>query len=129
MNEHSFPSHYPRNCPPKPFEERCGRYYLVVRNLEKENSEHYKSFHETNRAVWLESTKACDRRSLSMFADRNDAINLSLQFPGKGKYIAVLDLNGGHGVVRKDSRKSHHSWWIPIGVIPANFCSNIEVVH
>lgn len=77
----------------------------------------------------LEATKACSRRALSMFEDRNEAISLSKQFPAIGKYIACLDLDGGHGVVCEEkyrSFRSHHNWWVPINVNACDFCLHIE---
>lgn len=125
---YTFPSHYPKNCPPRPREEMCGTYYRVVKNQDKSDPIHFKSHYEMNQQPKLEHTNPCSRRALSMFKIYDDAINLSRQIPTIGKYIALLNLIGGHGVVCNDdcTSNSHHDWWVPIKVNAADFCLKIE---
>ena len=126
---YSFPSDFPLNCPPQPQNDECGMYYRLVKNGDKSDPAHYKSHHEAKIREELESTKPCSRRALSMFKDYYEAVNLSKQFPNIGKYVAHLNLTGGHGVVCEEnycSFKSHHNWWVPIDVNAHNFCSHVE---
>lgn len=129
MVKYSFPSHYPPNCPPQPHNEECGTYYRLVKNDNKLDSAHFKSHYEAKIREDLESTKACSRRAVSMFKEYEEAVNLSKQFPSIGKYIACLNLTGGHGVVCEEnycSFNSHYNWWVPINVNAHDFCSHIE---
>ena len=126
---YSFPNHYPNDCPPQPYNEECGRYFRLVKNEVKSDPAHFKSHYEANLRPEYEATKSCSRRALSMFKDYEEAVNLSKQFPNIGKYIAFLDLIGGHGVICEEnycSFKSHHNWWVPTDVNACEFCSHIE---
>lgn len=79
----------------------------------------------------LETTKACSRRALSMFKKHEEAVILSKQFRKIGKYIAHLNLTGGHGVVCEENYcyfESHYNWWVPNGVNALDFCSHIEAI-
>lgn len=126
---YTFPSDYPKDCPPEPRnEELSGTYYRVVPNSNKTDSHHFKSQHELGQMKKLELTEACGRRAVSMFSDYKEAVALSKQVPTLGKYVACLILKGGHGIVHKDHSgfgKTHHDWWIPIGVNPTQYCSEI----
>ena len=127
--EYTFPSHYPPNCPPQPYDEKCGTYYRLVKNGNKLDPAHFKSYYEENKLRKLEATKACSRRAVSMFKDIQEAIILSKQFKTLGEYVAILNLTGGHGVVREEnsySFKTHYNWWVPKGVNAQDFCSNIR---
>lgn len=126
-SQYIFPSHYPSGCPPQPQQELCGTYYRLFKNNRSTDPSHYKSYYElginTNRF------NPCARRALSIFSERNDAINLSKNFPILGKYVATLNLNGGHGIICNNGnrrRKSHCDWWVPIGICPANYCTCVE---
>jgi len=129
LTKYSFPNHYPANCPPQPYNEECGKYYRLVKTRDKLDPIHYKSHYEAKIREDLESTRACSRRALSMFKDYEEALNLARQFPTIGKYIAFLNLVGGHGVVCEEnycSFQSHHNWWVPIKVNAPDFCLKIE---
>ena len=119
---------YPENCPPEPREEMCGTYYRLVRNNNIADPSHFKSHYELNQRLDLEDSDPCSRRALSMFKEYDQAVNLSKNYPKLGKFIACLNLNGGHGVVCKDECKyvGHHNWWVPSGVVAADFCPKIE---
>jgi len=126
---YTFPSHYPLNCPPQPYNDKCGTYYRLVKNENKSDPAHFKSYYEENKLRELEATKACSRRAVSIFKDIGEANNLSKQFENLGKYVAILNLTGGHGVVREEnsySFKTHHNWWVPNGVNAQDFCSDIR---
>lgn len=54
----------------------------------------------------------CIARSLSIFSNRNDALNI-MKLP-KFKnypYLYKIKLNNNAGVIKKTSSKSHYSWW------------------
>ncbi|MGH9879683.1 MAG: hypothetical protein ACRD5H_18800, partial [Nitrososphaerales archaeon] len=70
----------------------------------------------------------CGRCALSMFKDKSDVVFYCTQYPIIGRFIAEMRLTGGHGWVRRDSNRSHHSWWVPTNVCPSNFCHEIEPV-
>jgi hypothetical protein len=128
---YTFPVHYPPNCPPKPHREVCGTYYRLVKNDNKSDPAHFKSHYDVDIKPELESTNACSRRALSMLGDYEEAVNLSKQFRKIGKYVAYLNLTGGHGVVCEEnyrSFKSHYNWWVPNGVNAQDFCSHIEAI-
>ena len=129
MTEFSFPNHYPPNCPPKPHQGLKGEYYRLVKNGDILDETHFKSYYETNRMPKLEATKACSRRGVSVFKAQNETIILSKQFPRIGKYIAHLNLNGGHGVVCYENYhpfKTHFNWWVPTGVNACDYCLKSE---
>ena len=129
MANYIFPSHYPKDCPPKPHNGKNGTYYRLVINNNKSDPLHFKSYYEGNTKPHLELNKACSRRALSIFKDNEEVINLSKQFKPLGKFIATLDLKGGHGVVHEEpsyAHKTHHNWWVPMGVIAQNFCLKIQ---
>lgn len=130
---YTFPSDYPSDCPPEPCDEELpGTYYRVVRNSDRGDPIHFKSQQELGHMKHLELTEGCGRRAVSLFSDYGEAVALSKQVPTLGKYIACLSLKGGHGVVHKDNSgwgKTHHDWWIPIGVNPTKYCSEITEVR
>jgi len=128
LTNYTFPSHYPDNCPPLPHNEMCGIYYRLAINNNKSDPKHFRSYYEEKRRIKEEATEPCKRRALSIFGDYNDAVIILKQIPTLGKYIAHLDLTGGHGVVQKDGcgLESHHGWWVPNGVNPCDYCSKIE---
>lgn len=127
---YTFPSHYPDGCPPEPCDEELpGTYYRVVCNSDKNDPINFKSQHELNLMPHLEATEACGRRALSMFKDRQEAIALSKLIPTIGKYVACVVLEGKHGVVHKNDSawgKTHHDWWVPLGVDALKCCTEIK---
>lgn len=125
---YTFPNHYPTDCPPQPHNEMCGTYYRLAKNKNISDPKHFMSYYEEKRMIKLEDTNPCSRRALSMFKDYEDAVIMSKQIPTLGKYVARLDLTGGHGVVCKDgfASGSHHDWWLPNNVNACNYCSKIE---
>lgn len=71
MITYTFPSDYPRNCPPLPHNEMCGTYYRVAVNknkLDRTNRTNYASHYDRNLRPNLESTRACNRCAVSIFA-------------------------------------------------------------
>lgn len=131
MGPYTFPSHYPPGCPTPPHTPNSGTYYRLVKNDNPLDPNHYKSHYETGERPDLESKEPCGRRAVSVFKDIDDAILLWQLFPTKGKYVAVLNLNGGHGVVKNvphNPFKTHHNWWVPNGVSAQNFCNDIKEV-
>lgn len=129
MVTYTFPSHYPPNCPPQPYDEKCGTYYRLVKNGNKSDPVHFKSHYEKGERKDLEDKKPCSRRAVSVFKNFDDANILSKLFPKKGKYVAILNLTGEHGVVCDENHKpfkTHHNWWVPNGVNAQNFCFTIR---
>jgi hypothetical protein len=126
---YKFPPHFPENCPPEPFQENCGIYYRLVRDKVRSNPVHFKSHYELGRMKHLEKKDACGRRAVSVLALYHEIIALSINFENLGKYVATLELKGGHGVVRNDVEKgkyqSHHNWWVPLGINAAAYCTKI----
>lgn len=127
--EYTFPSHFPHDCPPNPQEELPGIYYRVVPSETLSNRENFQSHFELNLRPDLEDSEPCSRRAVSMFGSYASAVNLSKQYPNKGKFIASLNLNGGHGIVHKSENnkwRSHHNWWLPNGIDPTHYCTEIK---
>jgi hypothetical protein len=128
--DYTFPSHFPEDCPPKPYQENRGTYYRLVADKDKSNPVHFKSYHELGRMKHLEKTDACGRRAVSVLALYHEVVALSINFQNLGKYVATLELKGGHGVIHNDvdngEYQSHHNWWIPLGVNAAAYCTKIR---
>lgn len=116
---------YPPDCPPQPHSEKCDSYFRVVKNSNANDPNNFRSHFETGER---QDAPECARRSLSMYLKKEDAVGLSKNWPTKGRYIARLDLKGGHGLVRggKNSKNSHHDWWVADGVVATDFCKSIE---
>lgn len=128
-HSYTFPSEWPDNCPPEPHNEMCGIYYRLAKSKDKSDPKNFKSHHELGLKQDMEQIDPCGRRGLSMNATVDDLINLWKMYPRIGKYIAFLNLSGGHGVVAKVGRNSHHNWWVPNGVAANSYCSKIEEIE
>jgi hypothetical protein len=132
---YNFPPEWPKGCPPEPHDEKCGQYYRIVRTTDKLDPNHFKSQHEEKIMLQKEETEGCSRRAVSIISTFDGAANMLRSHPQLikklGCFVAKLDLIGGHGVVHEDKDnkwQGHHDWWVPIGVNPNDFCTNISEV-
>ncbi|MCL4316992.1 MAG: hypothetical protein M1422_01800 [Candidatus Thermoplasmatota archaeon] len=74
----------------------------------------------------------CKDCALSLFDNEIMASNFLLNFPAFGqRNMAVMKLNGGHGVVKPDgaTQPGHALWWIPEGVSPIDYFSGKVITH
>jgi hypothetical protein len=122
-----FPGHYPENgCPPVDTELR-GEYYRLVPHADRSpRRKDFRSYYERNLDPELEATKPCYRRSVSVYTDPEDLHRVLRLYPGKQERCIIrLHLRGGHGIVEHtpsaEDGKSHHDWWIPLGVDPCAY--------
>ena len=66
----------------------------------------------------------CEREAISVFASIEDAKTaLKLMWGHPRRFIAELNLDGSHGVMRASpgGLQSHHDWWIPANTDPRRF--------
>ncbi len=117
-------SQYPFNCPPNGATELSGIYHRAIK--------HESPFPEDFFSPFIRNTHPnlddCERRAISIDNSIDDTIRAIGQMPALGKYVAILELNGGHGLIQKApsrKRKGHCNWWIPNHVGPVQFVSKI----
>jgi hypothetical protein len=124
MEEYTFPSHYPPNCPPSGCGENPGVYYRLVNCLDSVSRLDFLSDYDVGRRVKLEAISPCVRRCVSIFSAVDSIASVRSQFPNLPRFIAELRLNGHHGLIGSN-RSQHHNWWIPEGVEPSSFVVRI----
>lgn len=119
-----FPTDYPEDCPPDPWETLPGTYYRLVETVEGCNPGDFLS--SNDRDIYPEDPE-CYRRCVSIYSSLSDVKRVRKAFKKLPRHIAQLDLRGDHGVLRStpDEFDSHHDWWIASGVDPASFCVRI----
>ncbi len=125
MRGFTYPAHYPENCPPEPYTELPDYYHRMVLKSDGIRSKDFKSYYERNKRVDSDKVNGCKQRSVSLFKNKEEAINILYQFPGMPyRFIARIYLPGGHGVIHhtpNENGKSHHDWWVPKEVDPTSF--------
>lgn len=70
---------------------------------------------------WNDSCVAC---GLSVYTSPEDVFRLKRRIPAaRAKWIAKGTLTATHGLMTNTSsvEKSHHSWWVPVGIEPWTF--------
>lgn len=119
---------YPPDCPPLPHDGNDGVYYRIVKNPDCADPSHFKSHCELGIMHQRGKKDPCGWRGVSLCAKKEHAQSVLDALPEKGEYIAILELNGNHGVVHGYTNvdKSHYNWWIPEGVDRNAFCKRIE---
>ena len=125
------PSFFPPDCPPLPHVENNGVYIRLTWNSTGPILEDFMSYYQLGHSS-RGSGARCKDCSLSLFDDETRAMNFLLNFPTFGqRNMAVMNLDGGHGVVKSDgsSLPGHVLWWVPDGVSPLNYYSRMVVIH
>ena len=117
-----WPDFYPANCPPAEAEPASGTVYRLVRHNPPQ-AEDFVTFFERNPGRFKnEPNMMCQSCGVSVYTDMQDVKRLKNRYKrrfGRRK-IAEGELNPTHGVIQHtpSKEKSHHSWWVPIGVKP-----------
>ena len=114
---------YPANCPPAEAELASGTVYRLVQN-DLPRAKDFRTLFE-ERPGWFENkpiTIVCKGCGVSVHTDLQDVKRLKNRYKRKfGRCkIAEVELNPTHGVIQHtpSKEKSHHTWWVPVGVEP-----------
>ncbi|RKU24562.1 hypothetical protein C6497_17215 [Candidatus Poribacteria bacterium] len=118
-----WPDFYPENCPPEEAEPASGTVYRLVRH-DPPQAEDFRTFFQENPNFFegKPTDLICKGHGVSVYTDPEDIKQLkerSKKF--KNRHIAKGELNSTLGVIQNTpSRqlKSHHTWWLPIGMEP-----------
>ena len=109
------------NCPPEDAEPASGIVYYLVRNDPPEEEDFIPGI-EKHPHVYAHGKKdeVCQAHGFSVFRDINDALSAGKRYKSlRGAKTAVGVLTSECGLIKKTpsrSRKSHHTWWPPVGM-------------
>ena len=123
---YNWPKDYPKNCPDD-LKENPGKYYRCIKNNRAIINDFYSPYQLGKPRI--HSSNICENRSISIFSNIDDAINVIHQYPNfSKKFVVELNLRGNHGVIHRspNNDNSHHDWWIPDNVNPLMYCGNIQ---
>ena len=113
--ELKWPPFYPENCPPPGAESASGKVYRLVRN-DPPKARDFLSTWEEYPGRFSKSIVTC---GTSVYTDRQDIERLKKRIPQfNDRKTAKGELNSKLGVIQRTGRRSHHTWWIPIGIKP-----------
>ena len=118
-----WPKFYPDNCPPGKAELASGEVYRMTnrRNPKERDFKSYREIHESDAEFNQRECIAC---GVSVYRNPEDISRMRLRLQKrvpklrKRKFIAkgVLDPSLGKIQPTGEHEKSHHTWWIPVGV-------------
>ena len=116
---------YPSGCPPDDCDDCKGTYYRLCTNDDVSDPKHYKSYFQLGKR---RDSDDCEARALSLRCTKEQAISLiDMMGDGIGRYILVLELNGGHGDMRLSRSSSGHcNWWVPDTVQAMSYVHHVE---
>ena len=116
----NWPSDFPEDCPPNDALPADGVYYRIVRNMPLDASD-FVSVYEQNRrraeSVARRGQRSlCETMGLSVYANRDDAIQTALRYNIGDKIASVLlTADAGLTLYTGDGFNSHHTWWKATG--------------
>ena len=117
LNHWNWPSDFPEDCPPQQASPTDGTYYRIVKNGPPEPNDFVSVYHQDRRraenAVKAGIRSQCETMGLSVYTDREDAIQCALRYPRIGDKIADLSLTPESGKVLGTGGvfRSHSTWW------------------
>jgi hypothetical protein len=123
-SDFEWPEHFPESCPPSDAESAAGEFYRIVDEDPPDGEDFIGNLRLQQLGLRFKNKKRpwsddCEAAGLSVLADRDDVMNLrEATGPMRLKAIAYGDITGD-GVMKHTpsaSYKSHHTWWIPMGV-------------
>ena len=124
MTSWNWPADFPDDCPPEQASPADGTYYRIVKNAPPD-SEDFVSLYDSdqNRAMSIvrQGTRTeCETMGLSVYTDRDDAVNCALQYPKIGDRVASVALTPVSGKVLYTGGRfpTHHTWWKPVDFDP-----------
>ncbi len=115
-----WPDFYPENCPPAEAEQASGTVYRLVRH-DPPQAEDLKTYFEENPRFFDSKPELlCKGCGVSVYTDLRDIRRLKKRSKKlKNRHIAEGKLNPTLGRIQHTPsrrRKSHHTWWVPIGI-------------
>jgi hypothetical protein len=118
-----WPTHFPDCCPPSDAEARKIIVYRFLDDKESSPTDFLTVRQKRLDRCFLEKEVECRACALSVLANREEVVRLQRRVPRWRKPVAEGLLTDGHGLIKHTPSfnvgKSHHSWWIPKGVEPA----------
>lgn len=118
----TWPPHFPDKCPPADAPAASGVVYRFVRQ-DPPRTEDFVSRQE-NQPQHHFGTKSCQASGLSVFRHPSDLDRLRRRVRAyETSLVATAELTSSHGVVLPTPTRngtSHHTWWVPLGVVPAS---------
>lgn len=120
-DEPTWPSHFPENCPPLRATAASGVVYRFVER-DPPTTEDFRSLYETRPEQNFRG-KRCQASGLSVFRDPRDLERLRRRVRAYGSsLVASARLADVHGSLLPTPTRcgsSHHTWWLPRGVLAA----------
>ena len=118
--ELEWPDFYPENCPPAGVERASGTVYHLVQH-DPPQTEDFITYYEENPKFFESNPHLiCKGCGVSVYTDLRDIRRLKKRSKKlKNRHIAEGKLNPTLGRIQHTPsrrRKSHHTWWVPIGI-------------
>ncbi len=130
----NWPTNLPVDCPPRDSEAADGTYFHIVKD-DPPGNEDFVPLNEKDPAraeqqIARGRATRCETMGLSVYADRDDAINCAMQYPKIGNKVAIMALTPSAGKTLHTPRgwPSHHTWWSPKDSTPQTFVIDITDV-
>ena len=116
----AWPAHFPANCPPTSGRPAAGEVYRFVEGAEPE-AEDFRSYKELHPEEDFGAAE-CKSCGVSVYTAISDLELLARKIPAyRTKPVARGALTADLGVTLPTpsrERRSHVTWWIPLGVEP-----------
>ncbi len=121
--ELQWPDYYPENCPPEAAKSASGTVYRLVQSDPPQSEDFIPLYIDKPENFERKPiSEVCQGCGVSVCKDKQDIERLqSSSGKMRKRHIAEGELNPTLGVIKHTpSRKykSHHTWWVPIGIKP-----------
>lgn len=115
-----WPDYYPDNCPPAEAEPASGIVYHLVQYNPPQVEDFVTYYQEDPNFFQSNPHLICKGCGVSVYTDLKDIRRLKKRYKKfKNRQIAEGNLNPTLGVMKhtpSNRRKSHYTWWVPVGV-------------
>ena len=134
LPSYTWPDDFPEDCPPEQAPHADGTYYRIVKNDPPEPSDFVSIYHLSRRRAEREigygRRTQCETMGLSVYTERNHAIQCAQQFPKIGDKIAQLFLTSASGTAIQTGSGlgSHNTWWKPRGFDPLSSAQVVKLI-
>ena len=128
----NWPTEFPEDCPPTQALAANGSYYRIVKSDTRGRDDFVPLYVQSKRRAELEVRKGrrtlCETFGLSVFSDRNDAVQCASQYPNIGNMIANVNPTSSCGKILHTGGRfaSHYTWWIVEGFDPTTVVSEVH---
>lgn len=130
----NWPLDFPENCPPPQASPANGIFYRIVKTDSPELRDFVSVYHENPKraesAIKSGNRTKCETMGLSVYADKNDAIDCAQRYRKLGNMIAHLELvpTSGKTAPTYGGWPSHTTWWKAEGHDPVSLVQFVQDV-